>query len=132
MSVLLIVRLGVTSTIHPLAAVLAAIPPVLDSIVASTIEAASNLGPPLSNLPYQLIDLGTFLGGDGLVVKSRLQVLVIALAALLGCPGSKGLGDSYPVEGAVGADKFHQVRIFSVRPRTSPVTHRHDCKTGRL
>jgi hypothetical protein len=132
MGVLLIVRLRVTPTIHPLAAVLAAIPPVLDSIVTSTIEAASNLGPTLSNLPHQLIDLGALLRGDGLVVKTRLQVLVIALAALLGCPGSEGLGNSYPVEGAMGVDKFHQVRILGVRPRTSSVTHRHDCETGRL
>lgn len=53
--------LGGTATVGSQASVLASIPPILDSIVTSSMEAAGNLGPTLSNLCYELFDEGTLL-----------------------------------------------------------------------
>lgn len=71
--------LGVASaTVH------AAIPPVLDSVVAAAAQAASDLSPALAHLSDHLLNQLTLLGSDGVMVEVGLQVLVISLTALLG------------------------------------------------
>lgn len=72
-------------------AVLATVPPVLDGIVAAAFESSSNLGPSLAHLVDHLLDLLALFGGDRIMVKSGLQVLVEALTALLWRPGLNGM-----------------------------------------
>jgi hypothetical protein len=62
----------------------AAIPPVLDGIVASAMEPPRDLSPPLPHLTNQALNLESFFGADGLMVQRGLEVLVISLPALLG------------------------------------------------
>lgn len=70
--------------VKSLAAVLIAVPPVLDGIVTPAVEMAGNLGPPLTMSGNQLLNFCAFQRCDGIVVKTGLEVLVIAFAALLG------------------------------------------------
>jgi hypothetical protein len=75
--------MGVLSLSSSLTPVLAAVPPVLDGVVAASIEPARDLGPFLSHLRDHSLDCLSLFSRDGVVVKVRLEILVIALPALL-------------------------------------------------
>jgi len=60
--------LGGSAAIMTLPAVLASVPPVLDSIVTAAMQTSCNLCPPLANLVNEDFYLGTFFRRDGLVV----------------------------------------------------------------
>lgn len=112
-----------SAAIVTLAAILASVPPVLDCIIAATMQTSCNLGPPLANLADENLYLGALLGCDGLMVKCGLQVLVKSLSALLGRAGSEGLGNANPVQGALVADKLHEITVFLLGPRSSSLSH---------
>lgn len=73
------------------------VPPVLDGIIASSVELSCDLGPSLSHLLDQFFDDETFLRGDRVVVEVWLEVLVVSFAALLWRAGSDKLRDADPV-----------------------------------
>lgn len=77
-------KLGTALLVVASSSVHASIPPVLYGVVASSSQSSRDLGPTLSHLGDHLLDHDTFLGGDGVVVEVRLQVLVVSLSALLG------------------------------------------------
>lgn len=108
-----------TTVVLALAAVLAAVPPVLDSVVTASRQATSNLGPTLTKLTDEALNGSTFLGGDGLMAERGLEVLVKSLSALLGGSGAKSLSNADPVQGAMGADKAHEVAVLMIGPRSS-------------
>jgi hypothetical protein len=89
--VVVIMALYGTTTVRPLPSVLASIPPILDSVVASARETACNLSPALSDGLHILFDELALFSRDGFVVESWLQVLMVALAALLWCSGTQNL-----------------------------------------
>lgn len=115
-----------TASVEPSPAVLAPIPPVLDGIVTPTGETASNLGPALADIPHKSLDIPTLLHGDGVVSEAGLEVLVIALAALLGGAGAQRLGDDDPIERAMYPHQLLQRAVLGRRPWTSPMGRRHD------
>jgi len=108
------------------AAVHATIPPVLDSIVAATAQAASDLGPALAHLGDHLLNQLTLLGSDGVMVEVGLQVLVISLTALLGRASAHHARDADPVMGALRVDKAHEDVILLLGPGTSLVCRHFD------
>lgn len=87
-------------------AIHAAVPPVLDGIVAAVAESASDLRPTLSHVVDHALDQQAFLGRDGLTVQRRLQVLVEAFSALLGRAKVHVLGDANPVVRPLFADEL--------------------------
>jgi hypothetical protein len=103
------------------AAVHATIPPVLDSVVAATAKAASDLGPALAHLGDHLLNQLTLLGSDGVMVEVGLQVLMISLTALLGRASAHHARDTDPVVGTLRVDKAHEDVILLLGPRTSLV-----------
>jgi uncharacterized membrane protein len=52
-----------STTVH------AAVPPILDGIVASTMESTSNLSPSLPHFSYHALNLQTLVGTDRLVIQ---------------------------------------------------------------
>ena len=60
----------------------AAVPPVLDRIVAAVAQSPRDLGPSLANLVDQLFDHFPFLRGNRVMVQTGLEILVVALATL--------------------------------------------------
>jgi putative component of membrane protein insertase Oxa1/YidC/SpoIIIJ protein YidD len=70
--VIIIVTLPNTSTVGSSASVLATIPPVLNSVVATAMKAACNFGPAFSNVLYKLLDQKALLRCDWLVVERWL------------------------------------------------------------
>lgn len=80
--VMLRTHLG-TAVVAALPSVHAAIPPVLDGVVASSVQSSSDLGPSLANLGDHSFDQDTLLGRYWLEVQRRFQVLMIAFTALL-------------------------------------------------
>jgi hypothetical protein len=89
--IVVIMALYGTTAVRPPPSVLASIPPILDSVVASARESACNLSPALSDGLNQLFNKLALLSRDGFVVERWLQVLMVALAALLWCSGTKNL-----------------------------------------
>lgn len=85
---------GAASIVVPLAAnhspapVHAAVPPVLDGIVAAAVETPCDLSPTLAHLRHQPLDHCALLWCDGVVVEGGLEVLVEAFTALLWCAGA--------------------------------------------
>lgn len=69
--------------LEPLAAVHAAVPPILHLVVAATVELAGNVGPPLSHSCHHLLNHLALLLANGIMVEAGLEVLVISLTALL-------------------------------------------------
>lgn len=65
-------------------AVHAAIPPVLDCVVAAVTKASSDFRPALPHLVHQPFNLQTLLGGDRSAVQRRLKILMETFPALLG------------------------------------------------
>lgn len=102
---------------HPPSPVLATIPPVLDSIVAASVEASSNLSPLLTHLPDQALNQLAFFGSDGVMVKGGLEVLVKSFAALFWCSCTEHLRDADPVVGALLLDNLQKVLVLCGGPR---------------
>lgn len=88
-------------------AVHAAIPPVLNCVIAAAAESASDLGPPLAHLADHLLDHDTFLGSNGLVIEIRLQILMVPLTALLRRACLDRRGDADPIVRAMKVDKMN-------------------------
>jgi len=87
--------------VRPLASVLAAVPPVLDRVVAAAIaQPPGNFGPLLADFPYKLLDQVPLCLGDGIGVEAWPQILVVPFPALLGRPPLDLVGDSDPVQRA--------------------------------
>ncbi len=99
----------------------ATIPPVLDCIVAASRKPSRNLGPPLSHLADQPLNLTAFLHRDGIVDERRLEVLVESLPALLGRSGSDEVGDADPVVGPALAHQLDEVVVLGLGPRAALV-----------
>lgn len=79
-----IVRLGPLTDAQPSSSIHAAVPPVLDCIVAPAMESSGNLGPSFAHVSNETFDEFTFFRCDGLVIKCWFEVLVIPFTALLG------------------------------------------------
>ena len=107
-------------------AVLATVPPVLDCIVAATMESACDLSPALAHLGDHLLNEGAFLWGDGVVVEMRLEVLVVTLTTLLWRAGLDHGRDANPVVGALGVDEVEEDRVLGLGPWTSLVCRHCD------
>lgn len=103
------------------AAVHATIPPVLDGVVAASAQATGNLSPSLAHLGNHLLNHLALLGSDGVVVEVRLEVLVVALTALLGRTRSHHAGNAHPVVGTLGMDQSHEHVVLMLGPGTSLV-----------
>ena len=110
------VRCLAGSRLLALAAVLAAIPPVLDSIVAAVVHHASDLRPLLSDLPDLILDELAFDVVDGVMVEVWLQILVPSLTTLLGGSGLQDFGYLYPLASTLLTHQVSQSLVFSVTP----------------
>ena len=118
---------GRGAPLGPLLAVLHPVPPVLDQVVGAVgVEPLGDLGPLGAELPEERRDLLPLLLRDGLAVQARLEVLVIALAALLGVPRAHGLRDLDPVQPGHRLDQVQQLVVLGLRPRT-PLQPPHLC-----
>lgn len=62
----------------------AAVLPVLHGVVAAVVEAVGNLRPALAHVGDEALDEAALIVSDGAVAQAGLEVLVVALAALLG------------------------------------------------
>lgn len=105
----------------------ASIPPVLDGVVAAVAQSPGDLRPALSHFVDHPFDHHALLGGDGLVVQGRLQVLVESLPALLGRSVAHVLRDAYPVVGSLFAHELEQRLVLFWNPRPTTVCGRHYC-----
>lgn len=72
-------------------AVHAAVPPVLDGIVAAATQSSRDLRPSLAHFSDHLFDEHSFLGSDRVMVQVWFEILMEALAALLGRTGLDSL-----------------------------------------
>ena len=95
-------------------AILAAIPPVLDGVVAAAAQPTGNLRPALAHFRHHLLDQLAFFGGDGVVVEVGFEVLVVSLAALLGGTRADSTRDLDPVLRAVGRYQLHQQLVLDL------------------
>jgi len=118
--------LGGLAPVHPLSAILASVPPVLDGVVAAAVQSSGNLCPPLALLLDHALDEGALLRRDGIMVQCWLQVLVVSLPALLGSPRGQESGDPDPVQRALGLNELHQVLVLLLGPRSPSVAVGHD------
>jgi hypothetical protein len=66
-----------------LPSVLTTVPPVLDCIVAASLQTSRNLSPPLAHLSDHLFDQLALVRRNGIMVQRRLKVLVVTFPALL-------------------------------------------------
>ena len=82
--------IGNAAPVLTLPAVLTTVPPILHSVVASSMKTTSNLGPPFPNFTHQSFNYLAFLPGDGTVVERRNEVLMISFPALLWCACAQG------------------------------------------
>jgi len=114
-----------STTIH------AAVPPVLDGIVASTMESTSNFSPPLSHLSNHSLNLQTLFRADGFVIQRRFEILMVPFPALLRGARSNELGYPDPVQCSLGVYQLAQVGVFCLRPRSSSMRC-HDSDPKRL
>lgn len=96
---------GATWVVAAASAIHATVPPILDGVIAAPTQPARDLCPTFAHFSHHLLDKHALLGGDWLVVEVGLQVLVIALATLLGRSSLDGLRDAHPV---VRAMKLNQ------------------------
>lgn len=110
-------RGGKTTTL----AVHAAIPPVLNCVVAAVPQSTSNLSPALAHVVHHALDHQAFISRNGLAVQRRLEVLVESLPALLGRPVVHVLRDANPVVGALFAHQLNKKLVLFRNPRASTV-----------
>lgn len=113
-------------------AVHAAVPPVLDGIVAAVAQAAGDLGPTLAHFIHHAFDQETLVGGDGLPVQSGLEVLVEAFPTLLGRAEVHMLRNAHPVVRALFTDELHKQLIFFGDPRATTVGRGHGEGVGEM
>lgn len=66
-----------------LAAVHAAVPPVLDGVVATVAKSTGDFSPSFTHLMDELLDQLAFLSRNRFVIEARFQVLVISFSTLL-------------------------------------------------
>jgi hypothetical protein len=78
-----VVRSLVRSLRVALPSVLASVPPVLHCVVAASLESPCNLCPPLAHLGHHLLDQLALFRRNWIVVKCRLEILVVSFSALL-------------------------------------------------
>lgn len=97
---------------HLRSPVLLAIVPVLDLVVASTTECSSYLSPLRTFFGVISFDGHALFRRDGAPVDRRLQILVIALPALLGVPAAMFLRDVHPRFRPVIVDKIKKPFIL--------------------
>ena len=107
--VLVVIALLAVATVH------AAVPPVLDGVVAAVLHHACDLGPLLANAGDLLLDEAALLLGDGAVVEVGLEVLVPALAALLGRARVHHLRNLHPAADALFLRHAQQQRVDADR-----------------
>ena len=101
--------IGISPTVdQPPSPVHATIPPVLDGVVASSIQSSRNLGPSLAHLVHQSLDEDAFFWGDGVMAQGRFEVLVESLPTLLGRPRSDQHRYSDPVVSSLCMDQLEQ------------------------
>lgn len=97
----------------------AAIPPVLDGIVAAAVvQQPRDLGPFFADLVDQLLDHLALLLGDWALVETGLEVLVVALPALLGAAHFELRGDFDPVLGPELLYQLQQRSVLVTGPRS--------------
>ena len=114
-------------------AVHAAIPPVLDGVVAAVAQAAGDLCPTLAHLIHHALDHQALVGRDGFPVQRGLEVLVEALTALLGRAEVHLLRDADPVVGALFAHELQEQLVFFGDPRSTTMRGRHGvCVGGKV
>lgn len=87
------------STIHT------AVPPVLDSVVASPSKPAGDFGPALPHLADQTLDRFAFFWRDRFMVQCGFEILMKAFSTLLRGSAPNKLGDPNPVVGALAVDE---------------------------
>lgn len=85
------------AVIEPLPTVHAAVPPILDCVVAASMQSPCNLGPSLAHLSDHTLDEDALLWRDWVEVKRGLEVLMEALAALFRASSADHLADTDPV-----------------------------------
>lgn len=110
-----------TALLVAAAAVHSSVPPVLDGIVTATTKAAGDLCPTLAHLGDHLLNHLALFGGDRIVVKVGLEVLVVSLTALLGRAGTHHARDAHPVVSALRVNKAHEDVVLLLGPWTSLV-----------
>lgn len=104
--------------VGPLSPVLAAVPPVLDGVVAAAItQPPGDLGPLLADFPHKLLDQVPLRLGDGIGVEAWPQVLVVPLPALLGRPPLDLVGDADPVQRARALHEVQEKGVLLRVPR---------------
>lgn len=108
-------------------AVHAAVPPVLNCIVAAVSKASCNLGPALAHFVDHPLDHQALLSRDGLTVQRGLEVLVEALPALLGRAVVHVLRDADPVVGALFANQLKEQLVLFGNPGSTTMSGSH-CK----
>lgn len=112
-------------------AVLSAVPPVLDGIVAATTQSTGNLSPALTHLSNHLLDQSTLFGSDGVVVEVWLEVLVVAFSALLWRASLDHGRDANPVVSTLGVDETEKDLVLGLGPWTSLVSRHCECEVEK-
>jgi hypothetical protein len=102
-----------STTIH------AAVPPVLDGIVTSTMESTSNLSPPLSHFSNHALNLKTFFGADWFVIQRWFEILMVPFPTLLWGARADELSYPDPIQRSLGVYQLAQVGILCLGPRSS-------------
>lgn len=92
---------------------------VLDGVVAAAGQLLSDAGPGRAVAVVEVHDLGGLVFGDGVVPQRRVEVLVVALAALLGVARAHEGGDGDPVLGARLVDERHEAEALVGGPGAS-------------
>lgn len=102
---------------------------VLDGVVAASGQLLGDAGPGRAVPVVEVHDLGGLVLRDGVVPQRRVEVLVVALPALLGVAGAHEGGDGDPVLGARLVDERHEAVALVGGPGASslgePARHGH-------
>lgn len=108
-------------------AVLLAIVPILDLVIASSTECSGDLSPFWAFLGIVPLDVDTLLWGDGTSIDTRLQILVIALSALFSVSGAMFLRNVHPRLRPMDSDKVQESRVLHLGPGTFLDACHHSC-----
>lgn len=106
-------------------AVHAAVPPVLDSVVAAIAQSSGNFGPALAHFVDHPLNHHALFGCDGRMIQRWLEILVESLSALLGGPELHMLRDANPVVGSLLAHQLQQELVLLRDPRPTAVIRCH-------
>jgi hypothetical protein len=102
-------------------AILVAVPPVLDLVVASGPHHSGYLGPFFAYFSHLHEDELALFGIDGFLAEAVFQLLVISLAALLCGAAEHAIGDLDPVLRAMCVDLAHEDIVLGSIPRSTLV-----------